>query len=179
MASIVGHDAFAYGLATLPDGALVSCGEDRSVRVWRESDGECEQVIVLPAVSVWNVATTPKGDIVAGSSDNTARVFTRRKERMADEAAVKVRRHRLLFTVSLSGLGAQEYEELVSATALNTTQVGGVNKTDLPGLEALKEPGAFHSPAVPTSPIDQRTGKKEGQVIMVKNGPNITAHQVR
>jgi hypothetical protein len=43
------------------------------------------------------------------------------------------------------------------------TQVGDVKKNDLPGIEALDEPG-----------------KKEGQVIMVKadNG-TVEAHQVR
>jgi hypothetical protein len=90
--TLPGHDAFIYSLATLPDGSLVSCGEDRSVRVWSGKDGECEQVIVLPAVTVWSVATTPKGDIVAGASDNIVRVFTRQKDRMADEAALRVRR---------------------------------------------------------------------------------------
>ncbi len=43
------------------------------------------------------------------------------------------------------------------------TQVGDVKKNDLPGIEALDEPG-----------------KKEGQVIIVKaNNGTVEAHQVR
>lgn len=49
-----GHDSFVYSLAPIPDalgGGLVSGGEDRTVRVWRAADGECQQTIVVPAVS--------------------------------------------------------------------------------------------------------------------------------
>lgn len=52
--TLYGHDSFVYSLATIPDslgGGLVSGGEDRTVRVWRASDGECEQTITVPAVS--------------------------------------------------------------------------------------------------------------------------------
>lgn len=52
--TLFGHDSFVYSLATIPDslgGGLVSGGEDRTVRVWRAADGECEQTITVPAVS--------------------------------------------------------------------------------------------------------------------------------
>jgi len=39
--------------------------------------------------------------------------------------------------------------------------LGDVKKSDLPGTEALSQPG-----------------KKDGQVIMVKNGNSVEAHQV-
>lgn len=54
MHTLSGHDSFVYSLATIPDslgGGLVSGGEDRTVRVWRAADGECEQTITVPAVS--------------------------------------------------------------------------------------------------------------------------------
>ena len=35
MYSLSGHTSFIYGLSILPNGDIVSCGEDRSVRVWR------------------------------------------------------------------------------------------------------------------------------------------------
>jgi WD40 repeat protein len=33
--SLSGHTSFIYGLSVLPNGDIVSCGEDRTVRVWR------------------------------------------------------------------------------------------------------------------------------------------------
>ncbi|MBZ6370452.1 MAG: hypothetical protein LBE44_00635 [Microbacterium hominis] len=66
--TLSGHDSFVYSLATIPDslgGGLVSGGEDRTVRVWRAADGECEQTITVPAVSgkqSWRsgVTSTPR-----------------------------------------------------------------------------------------------------------------------
>jgi phospholipase A-2-activating protein len=33
--TLTGHTSFVYTLAVLPDGDIVSGGEDRTVRVWR------------------------------------------------------------------------------------------------------------------------------------------------
>ncbi|KAG1758901.1 WD40-repeat-containing domain protein [Suillus occidentalis] len=55
--TLSGHTSFVYSLSVLPNGGIVSGGEDRSVRVWR--DGECVQMIVHPAISVWAVSTMP------------------------------------------------------------------------------------------------------------------------
>lgn len=54
------------------------------------ADGECSQVIVHPAISVWAVSVMPNGDIVSGSSDSVVRVFSESKERWASEADIKV-----------------------------------------------------------------------------------------
>jgi hypothetical protein len=56
----------------------------------RLSDGECAQVIVHPAISVWTVSTMPNGDIVSGSSDGIVRVFSEAKERWANAEDIKV-----------------------------------------------------------------------------------------
>lgn len=69
---LYGHDSFVYSLSAIPDsagGGLISGGEDRTMRVWRgvqsrsflsrarlttffaAADGECEQTIVIPAIS--------------------------------------------------------------------------------------------------------------------------------
>ena len=137
-----GHTSFVYSLATIPGGKgeLVSSGEDRSVRVWR--DGALVQTITLPAISVWSVSVLPNGDIVAGSSDAAARVFTRDPALVADEATL------------------QAYEHAISTQVLNQTQVGDIKKDDLPGVDALSQPGT-----------------KEGQTKMVKNGDLVEAHQ--
>lgn len=140
--TLSGHTSFVYSVETIPGGKgeLVSSGEDRSVRIWR--DGALEQSITLPAISVWSVSALPNGDIVAGSSDGAARVFTRDAALVADEATLKA------------------YDHAISTQALNQTQVGDIKKDDLPGPEALAQPGS-----------------KEGQVKMVKNSEVVEAHQ--
>lgn len=119
--TLSGHTSFVYTLSVLPNGAIVSGGEDRSVRVWR--DGECVQMIVHPAISVWAVSTMPNGDIVSGCSDGIVRVFSESQDRWASAAE----------------LGA--FEDLIASQALPSQQVGDVKKTDLPGPDALLHPG--------------------------------------
>ena len=45
---------------------------------------------MLPAMSVWSVAVSPDGDIIAGSSDGIIRVFTRNPEKHASAENLKV-----------------------------------------------------------------------------------------
>lgn len=115
--TLSGHDSFVYSLSAIPDhlgGGLISGGEDRTVRVWRASDGECQQTIVVPAVSgefsrtasclekqraltrgacfaVWCVSVLANGDIAAGASDGLVRVYTRNEERVASREELAVR----------------------------------------------------------------------------------------
>ena len=113
-----GHEAFIYSLAVLPDGTFVSSGEDRTVKIWQ--DTSCIQTITLPTVSVWSVAACPNGDIIAGSSDKMARIFTADPDRVAD-AAVEA-----------------EFIEAVKSSAIPQQTVGAVNKTDMEGPEFLQ-----------------------------------------
>lgn len=80
--SLEGHESFVYSCKLSPNGDIVSCGEDRSVRVWAPN-GQLKQVIQLPAISVWCVDILPNGDFVVGSSDNLVRVFTSDESRRA------------------------------------------------------------------------------------------------
>lgn len=113
-----GHDSFVYGLAVLPSGEIVSCAEDRTVRVWK--DLECVQTITHPAISVWCVAACPDtGDIVSGASDGLARVFTRNPDKVAGPDVLAA------------------FEESVKASAIPQQQVGSINKEKLPGTEFL------------------------------------------
>lgn len=114
-----GHESFIYSLTTLPTGEIVSSGEDRSIRIWK--DTECVQVITLPAISVWSVAACPNGDIIAGSSDKIARIFTREQSRQADITTIA------------------EFDEAVQSSALPKQQIGEINTTDLPGTAVLKQ----------------------------------------
>jgi len=85
--SLFGHESFIYSLASLPTGELVSSGEDRTVRIWREN--MCIQTITLPAISVWQVAVCREnGDIATATSDHVVRIFTRSPERAAAPGAI-------------------------------------------------------------------------------------------
>ena len=118
IASLVGHESFVYSLAVLPSGQLVSSGEDRSVRIWEGQN--CVQVITVPAISVWSVSVSSNGDIIVGSSDKIARIFTRVPERMADAQTLAV------------------FEESVQASSIPQQTVGQISMTDLPGPDFLK-----------------------------------------
>ncbi|KAG1823274.1 WD40-repeat-containing domain protein [Suillus variegatus] len=119
--TLSGHTSFVYSLSVLPNGGIVSGGEDRSVRVWR--DGECVQMIIHPAISVWAVSTMPNGDIVSGCSDGIVRVFSESEDRWASAAELKA------------------LEDHIASQTISSQQVGDVKKTDLPGPDALLHPG--------------------------------------
>ena len=44
---------------------FVTCGEDRTLRVWHK--GQCQQTIPHPTQSVWSVCVLDNNDIVTGS----------------------------------------------------------------------------------------------------------------
>lgn len=118
VAELLGHENFIYSLATLPSGELVSAGEDRTVRIWRDS--QCVQTITHPAISVWSVSANPdSGDIVTGASDRIVRVFTRDIDRIANPETVAA------------------FEESVKASAIPQQTAGNINKEQLPGPDFL------------------------------------------
>lgn len=63
-------------------------GEDRTVRVWQ--DGEVQQTLHLPAISVWSVAALQDGDIAAATSDGCVRLFSADPARQADQEMQKL-----------------------------------------------------------------------------------------
>ncbi|KAF1915880.1 WD40-repeat-containing domain protein [Ampelomyces quisqualis] len=120
VAELHGHENFIYSLAVLPDGGLVSAGEDRTVRVWQKN--QCIQTITHPAISVWTVAACPdNGDIVTGASDKLIRIFSRDPERHASAAEI-----------------AQLNDDVKSSSIPQQT-VGDINKEKLPGPEFLAQ----------------------------------------
>lgn len=77
-----GHENYIYSIsATLSGDLVVTSGEDKSIRVWK--NGEVDQTIFLPVSSVWCVDLLPNRDIVAGSSDGIVRIFSADSERWA------------------------------------------------------------------------------------------------
>ena len=117
---LVGHENFIYSLISLPNGELVSSGEDRTVRIWRGN--QCIQTITHPAISVWGVAAClENGDIVSGASDRKVRIFSRDIGRQAEPEAI------------------QAFEDSVKSSSIPQQQVGDVNKEKLHGPEFLQQ----------------------------------------
>lgn len=113
-----GHESFIYSLACLPTGELVSSGEDRTVRIWK--DGNCVQTITHPAISVWSVAVCDEtGDIVSGASDNIVRIFSRKEGRFANAETTRL------------------FNEAVEASAIPQQTLPDINKESLPGPDFL------------------------------------------
>jgi phospholipase A-2-activating protein len=77
-------DPFVYGVDVLPDGGVVSVGEDSTARVI-SPQGKVVQVIRHPA-PLRDVCVLPNGDICTASGDGIARVWTLDKSRVIDDA---------------------------------------------------------------------------------------------
>ncbi|KAM0753914.1 WD40 repeat-like protein [Meredithblackwellia eburnea MCA 4105] len=85
--TLEGHESFIYALVSIPSahgGGLASSGEDGIVKIWNEEEGEEEQEILVPALSVWSLTTLLNGDLAIACSDNMIWVFTRESSRKAD-----------------------------------------------------------------------------------------------
>ncbi|SCV69115.1 BQ2448_2135 [Microbotryum intermedium] len=84
-----GHDSFIYSLVSIlssANGGLASSGEDGIIKIWNEEDGEMDQQVFVPALSVWSLTTLGDGDLACGCSDDCIWVFTRDDTRRgADE----------------------------------------------------------------------------------------------
>ncbi|RMZ91999.1 hypothetical protein DV736_g763, partial [Chaetothyriales sp. CBS 134916] len=168
VAELWGHENFIYSLAVLPTGEIVSSGEDRSVRVWQGN--ECVQVLTLPAISVWSVSACPNGDIIVGSSDKMARIFTRHKERIADEETLRA------------------FEDEMKSSAIPQDQIGGLNVAELKDYDWLQGRAGTKEgqqqivkkngqPTLYTWSVQQQTWVEVGQVVAGAGGENKTSHQ--
>jgi len=135
-----GHNNYIYSISLLGLNGWVTSGEDRSVRVWK--DNAVIQTIYLPAISVWSVTVLENGDIAAATNDGCIRIFTCDASRQASKEVQDI------------------FDEELSKVALAAEQeLGGVKLSDLPGPEALYEPGA-----------------RDGQQKMVRNGGSVSVH---
>jgi phospholipase A-2-activating protein len=116
-----GHSSFVYSISILPDGRLLSSGEDRTARIWNGAN--VYQTMTQPCVSVWTICAMPKGDVIVGGSDGYIRIFTNVKERLASEAEILA------------------FNQSVENSSIPSNQVGDVDKNKLPGVEALNQIG--------------------------------------
>eukprot|EP00850_Spirogloea_muscicola_P015931 SM000126S26307 [mRNA] locus=s126:117967:124577:+ [translate_table: standard] len=127
---MVGHKALVYCVAAGAAGEVASGSEDNTARIWQ--DGQCKQTIDHPGC-IWAVTYLPGGDLVTACSDGVARVWTRDASKRAPPDQIAA------------------YEAQLATRSGKT--VGGVKVEDLPGPEALKEPG-----------------KKDGQIKIFREG---------
>ncbi|CAH8574827.1 unnamed protein product [Schistosoma turkestanicum] len=150
-----GHTNFVYGLASLPNfPKFVSCGEDRSIRVWLLPSASewaagkqfcCFQTILLPCQSAWCVALVPNGDIVVGGSDSMIRIFSCDTKRQASPDVLK------LYETELANF---------KITVSNSSEPGDLVLNNLPGVDALTRPG-----------------KSEGQIMVINDNGRSVCYQ--
>ncbi|PVU85161.1 hypothetical protein BB559_007181 [Furculomyces boomerangus] len=140
LSNLYGHDSFIYALGVLPSNELVSSSEDRTIKIWKNNENI--QTIILPATSIWCLSILKNGDIVCGTSNNNAYIFTRDQARLADIDTLN----------SFNEANAKFSESKKIKDKLDTER--------LPGPERLLQPGT-----------------KDQQIIMVRQGVEVEAHQ--
>ncbi|KRX68282.1 Phospholipase A-2-activating protein [Trichinella sp. T9] len=123
------HEHYVYSLTSSFGSScwFASASEDHTVRIWDPNSGACLQTIQLPCQTVWAVCALSNGDIACACNDAVVRIFTPNKaDSTVDEARV------IEYELELARFQiATKAEEMI----------GNLKKTDLPGLEALNEPG--------------------------------------
>jgi len=122
-----GHSNYIYTISLVPalgPDVFVTGGEDSTIRLWSAEKGALGDAMEVPAQSVWALVALANGDIVAGCSDAAIRIYTKEKERFAIKEA----------------LGAHQMA-IETRKAQSRDTLGGVKVNDLPGPEALLNPG--------------------------------------
>ncbi|KAI5056625.1 hypothetical protein GOP47_0028443 [Adiantum capillus-veneris] len=135
---MIGHTAIVYCVAANSSGDVASGSEDCFAKIWK--NGTCCQSIQHPGC-VWDVKFLPTGDLVTACSDGVVRVWTKDPSRHASVEEMEA------------------YEAHLSAWRTQTKMVGGVKIQDLPGRDALLQPGT-----------------KNGQTKVIREGDNGVAY---
>ena len=78
--TMTGHDGFVFCTGVLNSGDLLSGGDDRCVKVWRQ--GHCIDNIAHNN-SVWDIAVNEMNDVITAGADCFIRVFTKEESRLA------------------------------------------------------------------------------------------------
>ncbi|OQR69655.1 phospholipase A-2-activating protein-like, partial [Tropilaelaps mercedesae] len=111
----------------------------------------------MPCPTVWSVTLLQNGDIVAGCSDGSARVFTRYEALKANPSEIRA------------------FEQEVAKSTPAPQQFGDIKSEDLPGKEVLNERGKREGQTVLVKDggqvsaymwsMDQQTWNKIGDVV--------------
>ncbi|MBW2663182.1 MAG: TIR domain-containing protein [Deltaproteobacteria bacterium] len=74
---LAGHENDVYAVAVTPDGKkVVSCSEDKTLKVWDLESGQCIFSLIGHSNTVIGIAITPNGKkVVSGSEDQTLKVW--------------------------------------------------------------------------------------------------------
>ena len=143
---------FIYSLSTFNGGSiLASAGETTGVKVF--VDGRFNQSLAVPALSAWCVRILENGDIAVGCSDNRIYIFTQSSEREAPVELIA------LYDAEVSRFKAPPEEVAMEQENDLPEEVGGVKVADMPGPEVL-----------------DRTGRRDGQTVMVREGNTVSVH---
>lgn len=73
--TLIGHTKWINGVATLPNGHVVSASADETLKVWDVTSGECLNTLIGHTDHVSSVATLSDGKIVSASADKTLKVW--------------------------------------------------------------------------------------------------------
>ncbi|OMH83949.1 Phospholipase A-2-activating protein [Zancudomyces culisetae] len=120
---MVGHESFIYSMAVTSTGEIVTAGEDRTVRVWK--NGENIETLIMPVTTIWSVAVMSNDDIVCGASDAMGYVFSRSKERQADvEVEEQLKKKNAEFAVAKKTM-----------EKLDMSKIPGVERLEYPGTK--------------------------------------------
>eukprot|EP01028_Stygiella_incarcerata_P000009 TRINITY_DN1000_c0_g1_i1.p1 TRINITY_DN1000_c0_g1~~TRINITY_DN1000_c0_g1_i1.p1 ORF type:complete len:815 (+),score=194.66 TRINITY_DN1000_c0_g1_i1:121-2565(+) len=114
IATLHGHTHFVYDLdvmdldlAGFPSRAILSCGEDRTARIWDTVSLKCLQTIQLPSLA-WSISHISRSEFAVGCDDHHVRVFSNVSSRMASEEVRKEYDDRISSqTISQRGLGLE------------------------------------------------------------------------
>ncbi|KAL0030698.1 hypothetical protein WJX77_002586 [Trebouxia sp. C0004] len=72
-----GHEYQVTGVIVRPDGCIVSCALDKSIRVWK--DGKCIETLKGHEGPVQCLLLLPNGDFLSGSNDATIKLWSKSK----------------------------------------------------------------------------------------------------
>jgi len=155
--TVNGHGGkMVYSIVGFEDGVgagFATAGGDGCVWIWR--DGECKQQLQLPCDAALMVDAAPNGDLVVACPDGTARVFSSEPDRQLP--APEIRTYKEMVTAALVKM-----EEAAAEGGGGSAggMVGDLDTENLKGPEALEQPG-----------------KENGQILMVKKGGKVEAHE--
>lgn len=117
------HDSFIYTLVQY-DNLFFSAGEDRQIKIWQLTNTvdiiTCIQSLSLPTESIWELATSQKGEIAGACSNGSLYIFSPHEQAPASQ------------------LG--EYRQKISQQKLAKQVLSGPNAT-MTSTTTLSQPG--------------------------------------